>query len=155
MTLCRRAIVFSLIGFCLAAWASAQETPYGVGKWDEALGNHRARIQVDQAAPAVLASIPWRRCDLEVEKKDVLVIDGKSGTPVANRVVAAISRERGDIVFQAAAPGEYFVYYMPCNPGRSAFPTARYNPPKETAAGEWLAANRLRKEDLARGDWSL
>ncbi|HQL72965.1 MAG TPA: DUF6067 family protein [Phycisphaerae bacterium] len=160
----RRPVAVSFAAFILIgvlgsspAWAaesgSAADIPYGVGKWDEPLGNHRARLVVDAAAPALRASIEWRRCDPDVEKKDVLVVDARNGKPVANRVVAAINRERGEVVFQASTAGEYYVYYMPCNPGRSAFPTARYNPPKETAAADWLAANRLRQGDLPAGEW--
>ena len=81
---------------------SLPETPYGVGKWDEPLGNHRARVAVDAAAPAVRASLQWRRSDLDVEKKDVIVVDARTGKPVANRVVAEINRERGEVVFQAS-----------------------------------------------------
>jgi hypothetical protein len=41
--------------------AGAQDVPYGVGDWPEALGNHRARICVEHPANAVWVHLPWRR----------------------------------------------------------------------------------------------
>ncbi len=90
------------------AWAGelqvidAETVPYGVtgSRFPSGLGNHRARVQVFQKADAVRAHIPWRRRDLEPEKKNVLVVNA-AGKTVPNRVVAVVNRESGDVVFQA------------------------------------------------------
>jgi len=44
--------------------------------------------------------IPWRRHDSSPEKKEVVICSAASGATVKNRVVIAINREFGDLVFQ-------------------------------------------------------
>jgi hypothetical protein len=133
---------------CGAA-ALAQDLPYGVGSWpEEGLGNHRAVVKVAAPGDAVWAHIPWRRRDLQPEQKAVLVFDA-AGQRITNVVTPVITREAGDVIFQAAIPGEYFVYYLPYNPGQSNFDDAgTYLKPEPTAAPAWLA-----RHGLAGGRW--
>ena len=72
-------LLFTL--FCLFAYSSlqAQAVPtdelYGVGIWNaDSLGNHRVIVSVDKPADAVLATIDWRRRDLNPEAKNLIVV---------------------------------------------------------------------------------
>ena len=92
----------------------AQDVPYGVGDWPEALGNHRARIRVEQSADAVWVHLPWRRRDAAPDRTDILVIDGTTNQRIENVLRVNIQRQSGDLLFQpVTVPGEYFVYYLP------------------------------------------
>ena len=78
-------LLFTL--FCLFAYSSlqAQAVPtdelYGVGIWNaDSLGNHRVIVSVDKPDDAVLATIDWRRRDLNPEAKNLIVVDAATGT---------------------------------------------------------------------------
>jgi hypothetical protein len=128
---------------------------YGVGEWDAAtLGNHRAIVRVDGAADAVWVSIPWRRRDPQPEQIDVAVVNAASGARVANTARARVTRECGDLVFQAEAAGDYFVYFMPfTNTGRVNYPTITYTAPQPTADPGWLARQHLTPDELPLERW--
>ena len=127
--------------FAIAFTASAvptQEVKYGIGQWDpeSGLGNHRAVVRVGATAmskafsskrgtkkapevptlakpAAVHVIIPWRRRDLEPEKKNIVVVDAASGGRVINVLALAVNREYGDFLFEPqTVPGNYFIYYM-------------------------------------------
>jgi hypothetical protein len=152
-----------------------QEVKHGIGQWDpeSGLGNHRAVVRVPTlpapkaipakkgaimaaAAPtltkpaAVRVIIPWRRRDLEPEKKNIVVVDAASGERVINVLALAVNREYGDFLFEPrAVPGDYFVYYMPYKfEGRKNYPNVEYDPPQKTADPAWLAANGLTPDRL-------
>ena len=119
---------------------------YGTGDWDcDTLGNHRAVLKVSEAAEAVRARIEWRRRDWHPEAIDIVVICAATGERVANVARIDINREFGEIVFAAAEPGEYYVYYLPwVRTGKTQFRKdfftgLAYNPPETTADAEWLA----------------
>jgi len=102
-----------LIALGGTAWAS-DGLSYSVGTWARDLGNHRAVVEVAEAAEAVRVRIPWRRRDPAPEAKNVLVLAADGGQAIANVLRVTINREYGDIVFQpAAGVGTYYVYYMP------------------------------------------
>jgi len=61
----------------------------------------------------VWAHIPWRRRDAEPERKNVIVVEGRSGGRVSNVLPLDLKQSEGDILFQAPEAGTYFVYYMP------------------------------------------
>ena len=97
--------LFALLAIAFTASAiPTQEVKHGIGQWDPetGLGNHRAVVRVSalpaptplpkargakKAAPtltltkpaAVRVIIPWRRRDLEPEKKNIVVVDAASG----------------------------------------------------------------------------
>src|SRR5512136_1319179 len=118
------------------------EIPYSVADWPERFGNHRAVVQVEQPADAVYLRIPWRRADDHPEGKDVqVVLDGQE-TPIANRIMLEHNREYGDLVFQAAHPGTYHVYYMPYDPKRQGgYGGESYTPFANTADAQWAQRN--------------
>jgi hypothetical protein len=125
----------------------AREVPYGIGDWDfHTLGNHRARVFVNEAADAVYVHLPWRRHDRAPEEKAILVFDAASGEAITNVVVLSVNQEYADLVFQPhTVPGEYYLYYLAH--------TSRlengweyivdYVPPSDTAEAAWLARHGL------------
>ena len=93
-------LLFTL--FCLFAYSSlqAQAVPtdelYGVGIWNaDSLGNHRVIVSVDKPADAVLATIDWRRRDLNPEAKNLIVVDAATGERIMYAALLSTgSRER-------------------------------------------------------------
>lgn len=87
---------------------------YGFGNWDaDSLGNHRVVVSVEKPADAVLATIEWRRRDLNPEDKNLIVVDATTGKRITNVCRFAVNRERGEVAFQPqTVPGEYYIYYL-------------------------------------------
>lgn len=157
--------------FCLAPSVSApnqevvvgsSSTPLPVARyavaealWPPELGHHRAIVVVSDAAPAVRVRIPWRRRDRDPQNKDVAVLNDSTGARVTNVARIEIRREYGDIAFEAAAPGKYAVYYLPYEPvlNQYYYTGKGYIPPSDKAEAGWLAAQKLRPEDIAAGAW--
>jgi len=161
----------------LPAVPPAQDVKYGVGTWDpeSGLGNHRAVVRVEAPAPgkpgaqarnggqpvmtaefpkasaAVRVRIPWRRHDIDPEKKNIIVVDAATGARLANVHPLAVSRESGDIVFEPrTVPGDYYVYFMPYkSEGRKNYPNVKYDQRQATADPAWLAANGLAAGGMA------
>jgi len=123
----------------------SQEVRYGTGSWDaEKLGNHRVVLMVSEKADMVSVEIPWRRRDPDPEKKNIIVLEERTGKRVGNLIRVEISRSYGFIAFQAQSPGIYYVYYMPyVSEGRN-YPKAAYPKPEDIADPEWLKMARAR-----------
>jgi hypothetical protein len=120
----------------LAAQSIRYEVPEK--KWDASLGTHRAVVRVDAATDAAHVRLEWRRRDPQPEKKAVIVVDAATGKRVANAVASNVNAEAGDVTFQPlSGAGEYFVHFLPGNPGGGSFPSAKYLPPQDTADAEW------------------
>jgi len=132
------------------------EIPYGTGTWDAAsLGNHRIVVQVSEEADAVAVHISWRRRDYEPHKKNIFVLDAKTGKRILNLFPVNINREFGDLVFQPrTVPGEYYIYYLPhTSTGSKHCPKVRYLAPDQTAAQEWHQTHGLFSPALAMKKW--
>lgn len=118
--------------------------PYRIAEtpWPVNLGSHRAIVRVEEAAPAVLARIPWRRQDLSPELKDIVIVDATTQTLVRNRLPRAIRQESGDILFQpATTPGTYEIYYLPFNAAPSwgmGQNAGDHKSPENTAEPAWI-----------------
>ena len=131
-----------MIGIALtfsAALSFGQEIPYATGQWNpEGLGNHRAAIYVKGPSDAVKLKIPWRRLD-KVEEKNLILIDGLTNQRVTDFYCTQKNKEFGEIVFKPiSGEGNYYLYYMPSrNTGKSWFPDATYEKPKETSDPSW------------------
>jgi hypothetical protein len=108
----KRALTFSLICFLLSFRAHAQELKYAAGQnqWDgDSLGNHRAVVQVEQAAGAAKVSIDWRRRDHHTDS-EIIVVDGQTTRRILNVKTENISRESEDIFFEpVSGPGKYYI----------------------------------------------
>lgn len=138
-----------------AAAVQDADVPYGLGSWDaDTYGNHRAVVRVPAAAPAVRVRIPWRRWDQNPEKKHIIIVRGATDTRVLNVARVSVTREAGDLVFEAPAAGDYHVYYLPnIGSGRSNYPTVTYPAPEETADLAWLGRHHVSPGELAGGAW--
>ena len=143
-------LLFTL--FCLFAYSSlqAQAVPtdelYGVGIWNaDSLGNHRVIVSVDKPADAVLATIDWRRRDLNPEAKNLIVVDAATGERITNVCRFTIDREQGEVVFQPqTVPGEYYIYYLKnVMSGSPYYPTVNYPALENTASADWVKKNKL------------
>lgn len=136
----RRFLPFALTCI-LAHCALAQSVVYEVPAkpWPAEQGTHRAVVSVAEPANAVRAHLAWRRRDAAPEKKGVLVFSAATGERVKNSFAGDVSAESGDVTFQATAPGEYLIYFLPGSPGGGSFPSAKYLPPQETADATWTA----------------
>ena len=143
-------LLFTL--FCLFAYSSlqAQAVPtdelYGVGIWNaDSLGNHRVIVSVDKPADAVLATIDWRRRDLNLEAKNLIVVDAATGERITNVCRFTIDREQGEVVFQPqTVPGEYYIYYLKnVMSGSPYYPTVNYPAFENTASADWVKKNKL------------
>ncbi|MDF7822737.1 DUF6067 family protein [Pontiellaceae bacterium B12227] len=146
---------------------SVDAVEYGVGNWPafienktyNELGNHRAVIQVDQAAPAVAVHLPWRRRDDAPQNIDVVIVSAKDETRIENRLIEQASRESGDIVFEpASGAGTYYAYYLPTltpehfyKSGFNVnhhFPLTRYVAPTHSANADWAATYGRKNKEL-------
>ena len=94
-----------VVGLSSSGHATAQEPAYRIGRWTaDSFGNHRAVVSVGAANPAVWAHLPWRRPDLDPERKGIWVVDAKTGQRVMNVARGSINRESGDIAFEPTSP---------------------------------------------------
>lgn len=143
-------LLFTL--FCLFAYSSLQaqavstDELYGVGIWNaDSLGNHRVIVSVDKPADAVLATIDWRRRDLNPEAKNLIVVDAATGERITNVCRFTIDREQGEVVFQPqTVPGEYYIYYLKnVMSGSPYYPTVNYPAFENTASADWVKKNKL------------
>jgi hypothetical protein len=84
-------------------------------------------------------NIPWRRRDQRPEQVNAVVVAEATGRRVRNVARMAISREAGELVFQADQPGTYYVYYLPyTGTFRSNYPRITYRAVEATADTAWL-----------------
>ncbi|RPI98712.1 MAG: hypothetical protein EHM31_11420, partial [Candidatus Aminicenantes bacterium] len=156
-----------------------QEPKRGVGTWDpeSGLGNHRVVIRVEAPAPPVAplkkratktaaapaiakpavvqVRIPWRRRDLEPEKKNVIVVDASTGQRITNVLPLAVTGEIGYLLFEPkTVPGDYYVYFMPYrSEGRKNYPNIKYDLPEATEDPGWMASAKavLLRDEYAAG----
>jgi hypothetical protein len=78
---------------------------YGVASWEtKGHGNHRAVLEVKEAAAVVKAQIPWRRRDANPEQKAVLLFNEK-GERVYNLEIVSLTGDQCKLRFEASAPG--------------------------------------------------
>ena len=100
----------------LPAVAQQAVHPYTVAEkaWYEGMGNHRAVIEVKEAAKAVELQLEWRRGDQAELQKRFLVIHAESGDTIANVQKIQVNNERCDILFgPVSKTGTYYFYYLP------------------------------------------
>ncbi|HEY5481588.1 MAG TPA: glycoside hydrolase domain-containing protein, partial [Verrucomicrobiae bacterium] len=153
----RRVLTIGILGLALLGTGSASaldEVPYGVAQepWTEGMGNHRAIVRVEQKADAVLVKIPWRRRDLDPERKQIILVDSATSQRITNLARLRLDRFEGVLAFQPqTVPGDYFVYYVPFVPEPN---WGNYNhdylPPQETAAADWKTRLPADPEGLPR-----
>ena len=109
----------------------------------DSLGNHRVVVVVDKDNEVAKVVIPWRRRDDHPENKRIIIQDAKTSRKVLNHIEKSISRESGEIYFEAiSGKGIYYIYYLPLrNEGRSNYPRGVYLKPENTAETNWSYNN--------------
>ena len=92
-------------------------------------GHHRAVVKVeDDTSEGVVARLPWRRPDLRIDTKKIIVTDFEDNE-IKDVAVTEMTSELGEVVFRpSAGPGEYYIYYLPYK-WRSQYGDARYGKP--------------------------
>ncbi len=131
---------FAALYFSAATAVGGEIPEYRAGNWKfNDRGNHRAVVDVAEAAEAVTADIPWRRRDDHPEEKAVLVYYAPTDQAVERVLVLENQRESGRIVFDATAgAGEYHIYFLPYQePTHWAGDPGTYFPPRETKDTAW------------------
>lgn len=95
----------------------------------DGVGNHRAVVSVvSDEAGTVVAGLPWRRADLRIGSKGIVVVNARTGKKVSDVVVLKQTPEYGEIAFKPEGKGEYYVYYLPAC-FRKGWDDARYGNP--------------------------
>jgi glycosyl hydrolase family 123 len=132
--------------------AAAQEIPWQIGRWNaDSFGNQRVVLHVDAASGPVRAEIGWRRRDANPQAKRWIVTDDQ-GVRISNAISFAITRDSGDVAFDAVhGPANYYLYYLPYTGSvRSNYPKITYPSPDSTAAAQWAATARSNAASLPR-----
>ena len=118
-------------------------------------GHHRAVVKVtDGTAEGVVAKLPWRRPDLRIDTKKIIVTDAEDNE-IKDVMVTELMPEKGEIIFRpSAGAGTYYIYYLPYR-WRTNYGDARYgNPwndylaPEYDASKDWSDAVVRSKDDL-------
>ena len=119
---------------------SSPETP-----WDEALGNHRAVLQVDEITNTISLDIVWRRHDINPEQKQFIIIHKESGDTIKNIHRIEVNNERCQLVFgPVEKTGRYHFYYLPyIVRKRYGNYNKGYFRPENKPAKKWLKENGL------------
>ncbi len=92
-------------------------------------GNHRALVSIkDDKVKAIMVNLPWRRPDLRVDTKKVIVTD-ENDNEIKNVIVTELTNEKGRIIFRPVEGiKKYYIYYLPFN-FRHGYDDARYGNP--------------------------
>uniref|UniRef100_UPI0032168D20 glycoside hydrolase domain-containing protein n=1 Tax=uncultured Draconibacterium sp. TaxID=1573823 RepID=UPI0032168D20 len=107
--------LFVLALLILLSCASKERTNYSVAEhsWEENLGNHRAVLEVDNQAEAVVLDIVWRRHDKNPANKRFIFIH-ENGDTIKNIERVEVNNERCQLVFgPIETSGTYYFYYLP------------------------------------------
>ncbi|MEG1861483.1 MAG: DUF6067 family protein [Bacteroidaceae bacterium] len=119
-------------------------------------GNHRAIVWIKQSKePIALVDIDWRRPDLRVNEKKVIVVNATTGKEIQNVAVLDLKNERGRIAFETLGNGgKYYIYYMPyhyidgCYEARHQPYFSPYLKPEYAASKEWRTLANKKAETL-------
>ncbi|MBQ6179623.1 MAG: hypothetical protein IJK32_08910, partial [Bacteroidales bacterium] len=92
-------------------------------------GHHRAVVSVGEtSADGVVAQLPWRRPDLRIDTKKIIVTDAEDNE-IKDVIVTEMTPEKGEVVFKpTAGAGTYYIYYLPYK-WRPGSGDARYGKP--------------------------
>ena len=139
--------------FLTLAFAAAAQQPRHTVCMDcwnaDSLGNQRVVVRYTGSAEHALvhAEVPWRRRDEHPEIKRIIVEDSATKHRVMNVRIVSVTREKGDLFFEAVSGGgAYYIYYMPYrNEGRSNYPKGVYWRQDTTAQAGWPGGADLTK----------
>ncbi len=117
--------------------------------WPESLGNHRALLELDQAAEAVAVDLVWRRHDQNPEQRRFIIIHEESGDTIPNIHRFHLDNERCQlIVGPVLKTGKYHFYYLPYEVQKEyGFYSRDYLDPEDPADPSWVKQNDLSQRD--------
>jgi len=112
--------------------------------WEEGLGNHRAVLEIDNPAEAVMVDILWRRHDKRPDRKKFIVLH-EGGEEVKNIQRIQVDNEHCQLVFgPAEKTGKYYFYYLPYEVQKEyGFYNKGYLKPEQKASDNWVNKNNL------------
>lgn len=138
-------ILLTWIGLSCTQDSSQAPYPYAVAgsPWNEALGNHRAILTVDNPVEAVQLSFDWRRPDNEVENRRFLIVHAETGDTIPNIRRVEVDNEQCSLVFgPVKKKGTYYFYYLPYRVQEGYGNYHRgYYPKEEAPDPQWSAAS--------------
>ncbi len=113
-------------------------------------GHHRAVVKVeDGTAEGVVAQLPWRRPDLRIDTKKIVVTDSED-QEISDVAVTEMTSERGEVVFRpSSGAGVYYIYYLPYY-WRSKYGDARYGIPWNDYLAPEYDADSSWRENVVR-----
>jgi len=121
---------------------------YEAGNWKHpdysnpfvSLGNHRFKIKIKKFKKFIKVVVPWRRRDIDLEKKDIAIVGSETERRVNNVIVLKICNEKGEIVFEPFRTEKtYFIYYLPHKSTGGYYPKVKYISPVDRADPKWRA----------------
>lgn len=138
---------FLLLTLCFLALnhiAQAQNLKYvsANNSWNpDSLGNQRVLVNFKGSGNVAHVNIGWRRRDHNPELKRIIVQDAKTGYKVFNVFSKNVTRESGEVYFEAiSGKGNYYIYYLPYkSEGASNYPKGKYLEAEQTASSVWLS----------------
>lgn len=116
--------------------------------WAEALGNHRAVLEISTKSDAVSIDLLWRRHDLHPEDKRFLIVEANSGDTIQNVFRKEVNQERAQIVIGPVLnPGKYYFYYLPSTyvSGRN-WGARSYAPIEDAPDNKWVENHKLNED---------
>ncbi|MCK5774669.1 MAG: hypothetical protein KAH25_00750, partial [Bacteroidales bacterium] len=115
--------------------------------WEESLGNHRAVLEIDKPAEAVMVDILWRRHDKKPKRHQFIIIN-EEGHEVKNIKRIAVNNEHCKLVFgPAEKKGKYYFYYLPYEVQEGyGFYSKGYLKPEQKPSENWI--NEHNSEDV-------
>lgn len=112
--------------------------------WEDSLGNHRAIIEVSNTADAVRLNFNWRRHDLNPEKRQLLIVNAKTGDTIHNIQRLIVNQEKCELIFGPVEKGTYHFYYLPFKPDHEwGYYRYGYLKQETTPDSNWVAKLKL------------
>lgn len=120
--------------------------------WEESFGNHRAVLQIDKPGEVIALDFNWRRPDMDVDQRRLLIVNAMTGDTIANIRRMEINNEHCSLQFgPVKAKGTYYFYYLPYKVQHGyGFYGGGYLPKEEKPEAGWLSrAEAMKKCPLA------
>jgi hypothetical protein len=138
--------VFSFIA--LTCFCEKHSEPvYSVPKslWPESFGNHRAVIEMPEAAEVATLDIIWRRHDPDPAKRRFIIIEAGSGDTIPNIFRYKVNKEECSIAFgPVKKAGTYYFYYLPYVVQEEWGNYSKdYLKQEKEPSGEWIIKNHI------------
>lgn len=116
--------------------------------WEESFGNHRAVLQIDKPGEVIALDFNWRRPDMDVDQRRLLIVNAMTGDTIANIRRMEINNEHCSLQFgPVKAKGTYYFYYLPYKVQHGyGFYGGGYLPKEEKPEAGWLSRAETMKK---------